>query len=684
MTLAERPDARFVVIGGSAPAISAASHLQPDLVLFRTKHGNLPFSNEFFRLRLHRDSPLWTPLVAASLEVYGLNHLSEVTGYLIQSNPSSAGQWFMGYNHVLDRLNSARTDDYPLPLDPNYIRQIQPIDRPIIKYGQAEINLLRETGGSYLHPDFLSAVWQSSGGKIFEGTTILDNILAKALEASNGTVRENVKVAGINMNPQGSGKLQLTVESDSGSNKKTESIDTSDVVISVGPWTSDINLEGLNLEIPPNSSPPSVLFPKKIELPPGLAELHSIVMLDFSNNVIQRIAELTVFQLLDKSLHEERRNKLKSLSLLKESNITIDEENLDILVENIKTNIEKQLLDYGRNGPLIQNTNGAYITREHPVYATRQKQSGLSWDDYVKQGTWRKIMLGREGEEKADVNDWPPHLPKATSGESSPSGKEIERVIQNNSKRRENILKYSYGITPFIDALLYAVDYIGDDSINGSLLNGLGDSNSVINARKNEMLKLLKEDMPVQSGFYHMTTGIKVTSATRSDYSELLHKYHETGLYNDMIFYDENIRRLEKAGINPYQQIDTSYLSSYSDQLPLYMYKYPFAILSMSSSYSNNDGSFTIADVDLPYLDTLKAGDNLLSVMGWFRGRGYMAGPGAGRLLAEKHKQIRENRYDPYSKFGKFMENFSIIRMYNPSLMDRLLEDRITGGSGDI
>jgi len=150
----------------------------------------------------------------------------------------------------------------------------------------------------------------------------------------------------------------------------------------------------------------------------------------------------------------------------------------------------------------------------------------------------------------------------------------------------------------------------------------------------------------------------------------LIAGYYKTLDENDRLSRQKNAGRLQRAGFLP------EVVSSY------FKFKNPFAVYSIDKS--RHEGKITIPDVDLPYLDTVRINGALVSIIGWLRGRGFMAGPGAARILYEKYSQIKEGNFDPESDFGSYMQQFSILRMYQPELMDRLIEEKMLGGTGDI
>ncbi|MEK7078777.1 MAG: hypothetical protein AAB929_01790 [Patescibacteria group bacterium] len=611
----------FVFVGGGGPAgISGAHFLSKNYgeesvhVLTKEKGGNALLSNEYFRLLLHADSPrIWQTIVGLGLIFYGLAHLeTEATGYLLEKTDLQLG----ATSKLIKRLNDV-SFDFPLSADDSYLKKIIGESPPNVFLNKGNLDDMRDEKYSYLSPMWNSALFSRPGGKLY--------LAQEKLDYPN--VQLDSEIAGIT--PSKEGYVKMSVRRGG----ELQIIEATDVFMALGPWIEQVNL------------------PPEMKLPPGRTELHSIVNLNFTDKVIKYIAEATAMQALDPTL----KNNVLQMGLI-DQNISLTEENYEAIVSCIAKNIRKQLIDYSKNGPLIQNKEGAYITRTGATEATLKNQREISEEDFIKEGSWRQIMLGREGNEQGDLTKWPPHLVDAEG---------------DNKRRGDAILQYSKNIIPPIDALLSAIEYV--------------------NMQKEEEWKAIKntfrENMKVQSGFYHVTCGIDVTRDNIEIYKPLLTQYHEQfSFLNDM---ERELRKdhLKNSGIEPETMIDVSYFGQKSVPIPLYEFKYPFAVLTMDTNRKNIEDDnliVTIPDADLPYMDVSNINGALVAVIGWLRGRGYMGGPGAALLLVEKMRQMREGTFNPNSKFGQFMRNFAFDRLHHPELMENLLRERVLGGTGDI
>ncbi|MBI3620303.1 hypothetical protein HY214_04140 [Candidatus Roizmanbacteria bacterium] len=608
-----------VLVGGGGPVgVSLARFLtgqyaQVDFVS-REIGGNAKWSNEFWRLFLHLDDPgVWRVLVGLGMIFHSLPFVKEeATGYLIEKtgrNIDKARRSLAALNKPEFNLLTAD--------EKNYLCQLAEGAANIVLEG-TDINDWRKGDYPYLHPEWEAGFYSSAGGKLYQAQ--------ERLESPEG--QKNAEITYIF--PGRPGHLKVATRQ----NNQTVMLDTTDLVLALGPWIHDLGL------------------PPEIRLPPGKTELHSIVNVDFSDKLIRTIAEVTALRYFDPQFH----NNVAALGLVDEQ-IPVSDENYEAVTASIEKNLRQQLISYAKNGPLIQNKNGAYITRSGPTLKTLFKQSGLTEEQFIEEGRWRRLMLGREGREEGDLTKWPPHL-SATE--------------EKNDKRRDEILSYSHGIIPPLDALLLTIDFLKEREAS----------------EWDEWKDTVKNSMRLQSGFYHVTSGIEVTKKNFIKYRPLLVRYLKRVSGFDLKRMTANKKQLTEAGVDPERLIDISHVVPGKKPIPLYLFRYPFAVYLMDKG--QNDGQSgeviaTIVDADLPYMDVLKVNDGaLIAIVGWLRGRGYMAGPGAADLLAKKIHEIKTGKYNPESTFGRFMSNFSFDRLYNPELMDRLLHERVLGGSGDI
>lgn len=617
------PEVYRSVVVGSGPAGAGAAHFfNPDMVLYTAGESSAGQSNECWRHAFHPDNPaVWSRLVAETHQLLRLAEPdTEATNYLIQVHQDKLPQAQRQVERILTSTH--------LPVGMKFDHP------PIILWDSNDLAAARSGKHSFIPQSWQNAI-NTVGGKIPDGMVRLDALIPETTERKNSRVK-CIRAGEI-------GKLILDVESTAGNTK----VNTEEAVIAIGPFISGIDWSQVALEMP-YTTPEDLLLPDKIELPPGKIQVQSLINLEFSDKLIDALVLLTVLRLTDDL---ERKDVLAS-GIITEKDLKDAGDDEDKITQRIKSNLVQFLLRYGMNGLLLQNLDKVYMTRTNPVFATQaQSRKGFNFRNFVREGTWRHVMIGRESHEEGDMNEFPP------SGKPSDNRAEILRA---NNTRRDHIINDAKGLMPPVDALVGALEFIK---------SGRADDLASYNFKD-----LFIRHMPVQSGFYHVTTGIEVDAENSAQYQKLLFKYHEPLNPDDKASRLENTRRLERAGIDPKMIIRDRQLCKY---------KHPFAVWSIDNT-NKRTGKTIIPDVDLPYMDTVRINGALVSVIGWLRGRGFMAGPGAARLLYEKHRLIKENKFDPEDDFGKYMQQFSIVRMYQPELMDRLLEEKILGGTGDI
>lgn len=635
--ITENDSYRCIGTGTGPAGLAAAFYFGPDIV-FGDGKSSAPFSNEHVRFVYHPDHPeTWSDLVERSDEILRFGPPTEMTGYLLQAKPENTA--------ALETLKNRLLTYTPA-------RNLQ-FSTPAVDIWNAEtIAEARRGNYCFIPPNWETALF-TSGGKIWGGLDRLTD--AYPLEQiRDGHVRRIT-------NGHQNGLLILEVKN----GDTLSTIQTKEAVIAVGPFISQVDLSEVDIGFPSKTLPEGLHLPRKTELPPGKVQIQSVINLDFSEELLIWISSITALRLMDPI---QREQILKSVPIDPKTFggwDTLDQDKLDIIATDIKTYIEKELQAYGQNGPLLQNFDKVYVTRTNPTYKTQQAEfPNMNYEKYIKEGSWRKIMLGKESDEPGDLSVFPPHDPLHSDATGS--------IAKKNLERRNRILKDSKGLMFVIDALIAARDLVESES---SLLN------DILPQFLEDFKRLLDQSMPIQSGFYHLACGMDVKKESLGEFQPLMEKYIEILDQADDTGTAGNRNRLKNAGIDADQMID----SPFGPSKPLSEYKYPFAVWSIFQNHKSNiEGTYHIPDVDLPYMDVLEINGALVSVIGWLRGRGYMAGPGAARVLHDKYRLITNGEFDPESDFAKYMEQFSILRMYNPPLMDKLLEEKILGGSGDI